>query len=122
MKFHTSIEEMTMARRFLARAVLVAVLAMPTYVGAHEGHAHKVMGTVSAYHENHLEVKATDGKVTTITLNEKTKIVRGKTNAMAADIKPGQRVVVTATETKGTDGKTAMIASEVQLAALVATK
>ena len=53
-----------------------------------------------------LEVKATDGKAVTITLNEKTKILRGKTKATADDLKPGERVVVTATETKGKDGQT----------------
>ena len=112
-----------MIRRFVLGAVLFAALAVPAYVYAHEGHAHKVMGTVSMRHENHLEVKETDGgKTVTITLNEKTKILRGKAKATAADIKPGERVVVTATETKGKDGQTLMIASEVRLPEAVAAK
>ena len=92
------------------------MIAMPTQARAHEGHVHKVMGTVSMHHENHLEVKATDRKTSTITLNEKTKIVRGKTKVTADDIKTGERVVVSALETKGKDGKTTMTATEVRLA------
>lgn len=111
-----------MTRRFVVSAVLVATLAIPTYVRAHAGHAHKVMGTVAARHENHLEVDATDGKTSTITLNAKTKILRGKARVTADDIKPGERVVVTATETKGKDGKTTMIASEVRLPAAITSK
>jgi hypothetical protein len=104
-----------MTRRFVVGALCIAALAIPRYAHAHEGHVHKVMGTVSLHHENHLEVKATDGKTSTITLNEKTKILRGKAKVPAGDIKPGERVVVTATETKGKDGKPAMIASEIRL-------
>lgn len=108
-----------MIKRLTAGAVLFAALAFPTYARAHEG-PHKIMGTVSMRHDNHLEVKATDGKTSTITLNEKTKILRGK--ATADDIKTGERIVVTATETKGKDGKTTMIATEVRLPEAVASK
>ena len=45
---------------------------------AHEGHAHKVMGTVATIHENHLEVKDKNGKITMHALDTKTKIRRGK--------------------------------------------
>lgn len=106
-----------MTRRFFLGVALVAALAIPGSTLAHEGHAHKVMGTVSALHENHLEVTTTDGKTSTITLNEKTKILRGKAKVTIDDIKPGERVVVTATETKGKDGKATMIATEVRLGA-----
>ena len=111
-----------MSRRFIIGAALAFALTVPAYVRAHEGHAHKVMGTVTTVHENHLEVKATDGKTSTITLNEKTRIVRGKTKTTAADIKPAERVVVTAMQTKGKDGKTTMVATEVRLAEAVASK
>ena len=111
-----------MTRRFVMGAALVAALAIPTFARAHEGHVHKVMGTVSMRQENHLEVKATDGKTTTITLNDRTKIVRGKAKVAADDIKTGERVVVTATETKGKNGKTTMIATEVRLPEADASK
>ena len=42
------------------------------------------------------------------------------TAATLDSIKQGERVVVTAVETKGTDGKTAMVATEVRLAASAA--
>jgi hypothetical protein len=104
-------------RRFVVVASLavVAALAIPGYALAHEGHVHKVMGTVATVHENHLDVKTTDGKISTVTLNEKTKILRGKAKATAEDLKPGERVVVSATEKKGNDGKEEMIATEVRL-------
>jgi hypothetical protein len=105
-----------MRRRLILGAALVAALAIPGYSFAHEGHVHKVMGTVISLHENHLEVKATNGKTSTMTLNEKTRILRGKAKAKAEDLKPGERVVVTATETKAKDGKLSMVATEIRLA------
>jgi hypothetical protein len=111
-----------MRRRFMIVTALVAALVIPTVASAHEGHAHKIMGTVSMHHENHLEIKATDGKISTITLNDKTKIVRGKAKVMADEIQTGERVVVTANETKGKDGKTTMIATEIRLAEATESK
>ena len=97
--------------------MLLAIVAIPAYVHAHEGHPHKIMGTVSMRHENHLEVKATDGKAAAITLNEKTKILRGKAKVTPDDIKPGERVVVTAIPRKEKDGTTTLTATEIRLAA-----
>jgi hypothetical protein len=101
--------------RFIAGAALVAALAVPGYAIAHEGHARKVMGTVKMLHENHLEVKAADGKTSTITLNEKTKILRGKTQVKVQELKPGDRVVVTATDIRGNDGKPTWVATEIRV-------
>lgn len=106
-----------MTRRFISGAALAAALSIPGYALAHEGHVHKVMGTVEMRHENHLEVKATDGKTSTITLNEKTRILRGKAAVKIDEIKPGERIVVTATETKDKDGKTILVATEIRLGA-----
>lgn len=106
-----------MSKRFVLGIALVAALAIPAYARAHEGHAHKVMGTVAMRHENHVEVKATDGKTSMITLNEKTRILRGKARVKIDDIKPGERIVVTATQTKGNDGKATMVATEIRLGA-----
>ena len=111
-----------MSKRIAAAGALVAALVMPGYLRAHEGHAHKVMGTVEATHENRLVVKATGGKSTTLTLNDRTKILRGKSTVGAGDIKLGERVVVTATQTKGKDGKTTMVASQIRLAEKVASQ
>jgi hypothetical protein len=89
---------------------------------AHEGHEHKILGTVSMRHELHLEVKTTDGKTTVVTLTDKTKVKRGDATAALDSIKQGERVVVTAVETKGKDGKTVMVASEVRMAVSAAGK
>jgi hypothetical protein len=84
-------------------------------VSAHEGHAHKIMGTVSAVQENRLEVKDTGGKISTVMLADKTAIVRGSTALKRGDLRAGDRVVVTATQVKGSDGKTTIIASRIQV-------
>ena len=110
-----------MTRGFMFGAVLVVALAIPGYTFAHEGHVHKVMGTVTTVNETQLEVKATDGKTSMIVLNDKTKILRGKANAKVEQLKPGERVVVTATETKGKEGKATLVATEVRLGAAAAT-
>jgi hypothetical protein len=108
-----------MRARLVVTAVfaMVAALAIPGFALAHPGHPHKVMGTVTTLHDNQLEVKATDGKSWAITLNDKTKILRGKTPVTTDTVKAGERVVVTAVETKGKDGKVTMVATEVRLAA-----
>ena len=103
-------------RHAIMALALVAALAVSPYAIAHEGHAHKMMGTVATVNDHRLEVKAVDGKTAAVTLNEKTKILRGKALATLQDIKAGERVVVTAMEKKGPDGKAEMIASEVRLA------
>jgi hypothetical protein len=87
---------------------------------AHPGHEHKIMGTVSAVHQNHVEVKATDGKMSMFTMNEKTRVLRGSAKVSPDAIKIGERVVVTAIETKDKDGKALMVANEVRLAVAMA--
>ncbi len=94
-------------------------LAPAARVLAHPGHEHKIMGTVSVVHQNHLEVKATDGKTSMFTMNEKTRVLRGNGKVSADAIKVGERVVVTAIETKDKDGKALMVATEVRLAVAV---
>lgn len=98
---------------FLALIFAAGLTSAPAW--AHEGHAHKVMGTVCGVHETHLDVKATDGKAATLRLAETTKIVRGSTPLKASDIRIGDRVVATATETKLKDGQTSLIATRIQL-------
>ena len=105
-----------MSKRFVLGIALVAALAVPAYARAHEGHAHKVMGTITMRHENHLEVKTKDGKTVTITLSEKTAIVRGKQKVDLEALKPGERVVVDVG-----NGKAPMTARQVKLGATVDT-
>jgi hypothetical protein len=90
-------------------------LMVPAVVSAHPGHAHKTMGVVAMIHENHLEVKDTQGKSVTFTLDAKTRVRRGKTILKAGDIKQGDRVIVVTNEIKGKDGKAVVNVTEVQL-------
>lgn len=102
---------------------LMFALALTPLASAHEGHDQKIMGTISAVQNGQLTVKATTGKSSTILLNEKTKVLMGKMTQKLADIKVGDRVVVTATDVKGKDGKTVLVAKQVNLpAATGATK
>lgn len=100
---------MTRRNAIIAAATLALNVGM---VLAHEGHAHTVMGTVTTSHENHLEVKTTDGKSVTITLNEKTTVLRGTKKLTLGDLAAGQRVVVDVG-----DGKPPLVARGVKLGA-----
>jgi translation initiation factor IF-1 len=99
--------------RFLMALLATFTFATATY--AHEGHDHKIMGTVAMIHDMHLEVKTTDGKTSTVTLSDATKILRGKESMARSDIKTGDRVVVTATQSKDKDGKPLFLAKEIRL-------
>jgi hypothetical protein len=101
--------------KWLFSLMAAFALAAPVVLLAHEGHDHKVMGVVTAIHENHLEVKDVKGKVTTHELGATTKITREKTKLAASDIKVGDRVVVTTRETKDKAGKPVMTVMSVQL-------
>ena len=99
-----------MTKHWIAGAALVTALVAPGIARAHEGHEHKVMGTVTARHDQLLEVKTTYGKMVTISLNDKTAVLRGKTKLDLAAIKQGDRVVVDIG-----DGKEPMTAKEIKL-------
>jgi hypothetical protein len=82
---------------------------------AHEGHMHRLMGTVAAIQGERLQVKETTGKMSEVVLNDKTRILRGTTAQTAADIKPGDRIVVTMAESKDEEGKALLTAKEIRL-------
>jgi|SRR5687767_7988218 len=84
-------------------AAVVITLAFVTPALAHEGHVHKVLGTVASVQASQIEVKATDGKVLTIVFDAKTAITRGKEKVDAAALKVGERVSVDYTQTKNTN-------------------
>ena len=105
-----------MTRRFALAVMASAVLTFAAAPApAHEGHAHTVLGTVSMIHDTHLMVKDADGKTTTVTLDTKTKVLKGTTVMTRADITSGTRVAVTAEETKDKSGTTILMAREVRL-------
>lgn len=102
-------------KKFLIASMFT--LALSPLVHAHEGHDQKIMGTVTTIQANQLEVKGTTGKLSTVMLSEKTKVMMGKMEHKIADIKVGDRVVVTAMDSKGKDGKTMLVAKQVVLGA-----
>jgi hypothetical protein len=107
-----------MTRTFVGLALTAWILAPGTPAAlAHEGHDHKFMGVVSALHESHLEVKDVKGKATSLVLEAQTRVRRGRSILRVADIKVGDRVVVTARQVKGKDGKAVYMVREVQLGA-----
>ena len=83
----------------------VAAVALLQRVQAHEGHAHKIMGTATVVDATHLEVETTDAnKVSqkvSLTLDQLTKYKKGTALGAAADLKVGARVVITYEEEGG---------------------
>lgn len=82
-----------MARqRLIAAAVFIVLAVLPAL--AHDGHAHLIMGTVTARGEKDIKVKTPSGEVLTIAITKKTAVLRGKQKATVADVEVGRRVVV----------------------------
>lgn len=105
-----------MSRKWIVGAALVASLALPAALRAHEGHAHKVMGTVTTRHDRHVEVRTKEGKIIMIALTEKTKFARGKQQVDETALKVGDRVVVEV------EGKETLTAKAVTLGGAPAAK
>ena len=82
---------------FLALAILT--VGSRAALLAHEGHDHKVMGTVTMAAADHVMLKDKDGKDVTIKITKDTR-VKANPVLKVEDIKPGTRVVVTAVEEK----------------------
>ena len=88
-----------MTRRLMF-AVLAALVMLSPAVMAHEGHDHRVLGTVTMADPDHVMLTDTDRKAVTVYLNRETKILRDKKPARVQDITAGLRVVITATVVK----------------------
>jgi len=71
-------------------------LASAVVMSAHDGHDHKVMGTITMAAADHVMLKTTDGKNVTIQVTKDTKVTRDSQTMKAQDIAVGARVVVTA--------------------------
>jgi len=105
-----------MTRRSALSAILL-LAAAPGRAWAHDGHAHRVLGTITARDEKHLELKTPTGETLSIAMNEKTSLLRGKRKADAAELKVGIRVVVDTG-----NGEAPLVAREVQLGVPAAQK
>ena len=74
--------------------VLVAALMLPVVALAHGGHLHKALGTIARTDGVHVDIKTTDGKTLTLTLDKQTTVTRGKDKLDATALKTGARVSV----------------------------
>jgi hypothetical protein len=97
--------------KLLIAGIAAALLSLPAVGWAHEGHAHKVMGTVSALTATAVELKTPDGKIVNVTVTPKTTFARGKQKVDSTALKVGERVVVEVASEK------AMVATSVTMAA-----
>ena len=106
-----------MMKRLFATALALAVLALGSGARllAHEGHEHKVMGTVTMAAADHVMLKDKDGKDVMVKVTKDTK-VKSKPAVKVQDIKVGSRIVVTAVEEKDKS----MTAKSIEVGAAVA--
>jgi len=83
-------------KRLFATVLVLAVLALGSgaQLLAHEGHEHKVMGTVTMAAADHVMLKDKDGKDVTVKVTKDTK-VKAKPAVKVQDIKVGSRIVIT---------------------------
>jgi hypothetical protein len=90
-----------MMKRAFVTILALAVLALGSGARllAHEGHEHKVMGTVTMAAADHVMLKDKDGKDVMVKVAKDTK-VKAAPAVGVAEIKVGTRVVITAIEGK----------------------
>src|SRR5581483_6475059 len=111
--------ESIMVRRLTMALIALFTLSMAgsAVVRAHEGHDHKIMGTVTMAAADHVMLKDKDGKDVTVKVTKDTKI-KAKAAVKVEEIKVGTRVVVTAVEEKDKS----MTAKTIEVGALAGTK
>lgn len=90
--------------------VLAAVMGAASAGTAHDGHAHIVMGTVTAVDAARLALKTPSGEVLSIAINAKTKILKEKKKVAVREVQVGRRVVVDIG-----NGEDPLIAREIQV-------
>ena len=87
-------------RHLFASVFALAISTMgPATLSAHEGHDHKIMGTVTMAAADHVMLKDKDGKDVTVRVTANTK-VKAKPALKVEEIKTGTRVVITAEQQK----------------------
>jgi hypothetical protein len=109
-----------MTRRLLL-AAFATLAVFPLQVLAHEGHDHKVLGTVTMAAADHVMLKDKDNKDVTVYLTRETKVLKDKKPVKVEDIKTGLRVVITATTVKENNVEK-MVAKQVELGAAQPTR
>jgi hypothetical protein len=109
-----------MTRRLML-AAFATLAVFPLQVLAHEGHDHKVLGTVTMAAADHVMLKDKDNKDVTVYLTRETKVLKDKKSVKVEDIKTGLRVVITATTVKENKVEK-MVAKQVELGAAQPTR
>jgi hypothetical protein len=89
-----------------------AVLAGPGLLPAHEGHQHKAMGTVIVLDAQHVELDLVGGKKESYAINKNTKYIKGRTSVTAADVRIGERVVISVVEKDGKKSATQILMAD----------
>ena len=83
--------------RLIALALLTSSFSLPSY--AHEGHNHRILGTVTTAASDRVVLKDRDGKEVTVKVTKDTK-VKAKPAVRVEDLEAGTRVVITASQEK----------------------
>ena len=94
--------------------VLFALVVFGGLASAHDGHAHIVMGTVTAIDAKQFGLKTPSGEVLSIAITPKTSVLRDKKKAAIRDVQVGRRVVVDIG-----NGEDPLIAREIQIGVAV---
>src|SRR5690242_5144208 len=90
----------------------LSLLVWSTPAIAHDGHTHRIMGTVTAVDGKHLEVKTPSGENLSIQINDKTLVTRARRKIALDQVRKGGRVVVDIG-----NGEDPLIAREIQVGA-----
>lgn len=83
-----------MKRAWLVLMFLGVAWLVPRFAPAHDGHIHKIMGTVTARDAKHLVVKTPSGENLSIAITSKTTATRNKRKVSLSEVQVGRRVVV----------------------------
>jgi hypothetical protein len=73
---------------------LGVVVMLFAAVAAHDGHAHLVMGTITASDAKHIELRTPSGENLSIAVNTKTVVTRNKEKVSLSEVQKGRRAVV----------------------------
>ena len=79
-------------KNWIVAAVVTLAMAVPVAVLPHEGHMHKVLGTVTDVDFPHLQIETKDKKSVTIMLDGSTVITKGTKKIKDIDIQVGDRI------------------------------
>ena len=101
-------------RNAIVSTLALTVSLIASSVLAHPGHDHKILGTVTMAASDHVMVKDKDGKDVTVHITADTKVLQAKKAMKVADIKSGQRVVITAVTVKEKDAEK-LVAKTIEL-------